>query len=211
MRNLPAILWIIGSAGFLITIPLFIISYQPASSGFEDKAIFTLENWQLISGIWRAETILAIFIALSSLYFAIKTQSLSWITIAFAHILMTAMYAFMLGGYYITMENFNKMPHVLQMLFNIATWIFALSNLLFLTGMAFLYYKNKNLKRWLSNISFAIALLGSILMLLLFLEIVSFTDILFVGPLIMMLYAVNVYYGFIMYKKTASAKMGSFK
>lgn len=76
-----------------------------------------------------------------------------------------------------------------------AVWIFSLSNLLFLTGMAGIYYKDRILKRWLALTGSVISVLGLVGMAALFLNLVSFTQIIAVGPLITMLYLLNAYLG----------------
>ncbi len=190
-----AVLWTIGSAGFFISLLLYVLVYQPASGSDAVKTDQILSQWTLVSYIWRAETISAILIGISTWYFSLAKKNLFWILVSFAHIIMTTMYAYLLGAYPTAAEFYAEAPFLFPLVNNTAIWIFSLSNLLFLIGMAGVYYLDRLLKRWLALTGTVISVLGLVGMTALFLELVSFGQIVAVGPLVTLLYLLNAYLG----------------
>lgn len=203
-NKMAAAIWIIGSIGFFISLLLYVLVYQPSSGSDAEKSNQLLSQWPLVSYIWRAETISAILLAVSSWYFSLSKKSISWILISLAHIIMTTMYAYLLGAYPIAAEFYSDAPFLFPMVNNTAIWIFSLSNLLFLTGMSGIYYMDRTINRWVAISGFVICVLGLAGMLALFLDLVSFAQIVVVGPLVTLLYLLNAYLGFRMLREEES-------
>lgn len=105
-----AALWTIGSISFFLSLLLYVLVYQPALGSFEDKTNQILNQWTLVSYIWRAETISAILLGISSWYFSISGKDIFWILVSFAHIIMTTMYAYLLGAYPTAAEFYADAP-----------------------------------------------------------------------------------------------------
>lgn len=190
-----AYLWSLGSVLFFAAIILFVFVYQPSTGTDADKTNQLVKDWSLVSTIWRMETIAAVLLAVSSWYFAIVKQSINWILIAFAHIVMIMMYANMLGAYPVAAEFYNESPNLFPMVNDTAVWIFGASNLLFLTGLTGIYYRNEVLSNWIGWTGTALSLTGAIGSLALFFEFVTFSDLSIGGPLILILYLLNAYLG----------------
>lgn len=190
-----AYLWSMGSLLFFVAIMLYVFVYQPSSGTDADKTNQIISNWFLVATIWRVEVIAAVFLAVSSWYFATAKQSINWILIAFAHIVMIVMYANMLGSYPVAAEFYSESPHLYPMLNDMAIWIFGFSNLLFLTGLAGVYLTSKTLKKWMVWTGATISFLGAIGSLALFFELITFADLNIGGPLILILYLLNFYLG----------------
>ncbi|MGD8428497.1 MAG: hypothetical protein PVH63_12770 [Balneolaceae bacterium] len=191
-----SILWISGSLLFVVSMIAFIVVYQPASGSYADKTKELLKGWPIISTIWRIETLAVILLGVSSWAFTLQRRTIFWIIIAFAHIIMTIMYAYMLGAYPLATSNYSEMPILFPMMNDTASWIFSLSNLLFLAGLAGIYYTDVLINRWLALFGFFISIIGALGMLALFLGMVTFAQAVAVGPLIGILYLLNAYYGF---------------
>lgn len=142
-----AALWTIGTIGFFISLLLYVLVYQPAAGSDADKTDQILSQWALVSNIWRAETISAVLIDISTWYFSISKKNIFWILVSFAHIIMTTMYAYLLGAYPTAAEFYADAPSLFPLVNNTAIWIFSLSNLLFLIGMAGVYYLDRLAKK----------------------------------------------------------------
>jgi hypothetical protein len=81
-----------------------------------------------------------------------------------------------------------------------AVWVFAASNLIWLLGMAGVYQAEKG---WIKYLGMTLALLGGVVFLTIVLGLTSFNDVIFVGPLINLLYLLNAYYGIKILKNKA--------
>ena len=194
-HNIAAYLWSLGSILFFGAIIAFIFIYQPVSGTDAAKTDQLLNDWDLVSNIWRAETLAAVMLAFSSTYFAITRRSLSWISVAVAHIVMITMYGYLLGAYPIAAEYHGDTPYLFAMVNDTAVWIFGLSNFLFLLGMAGIYYSDELLNKWFSRAGTVISLVGTLGALALFFDMISFSDLNIGGPLILLLYLLNAYLG----------------
>lgn len=194
-KKSAAYLWSVGSFLFFVAIVLFVFVYQPSSGTDADKTTQIMSDWFFVSTIWRIETIAAVLLAVSSWYFATVKQSINWFLIAFAHIVMIIMYANMLGSYPAAAEAYNESPNLFPMINDKAVWIFGFSNLLFLSGLTGIYYKNEILSKWLSWTGSIISFAGVIGSFALFFELITFADLNIGGPLILVLYLLNAYLG----------------
>ncbi len=193
-KKVAAYLWSAGSTLFFITIVLYVFVLQPSGETGAERTSQLLERWTLASAIWRMETLAVVLITVSSWYFATVRQSMSWFLIAFAHIVMVSMYAGMLGSYPVAADAFAESPYLFPMVNHTAVWIFGLSNLLFLTGLAFVY-ASQELPRWMCWAGTIISSVGALAALALFLDLITFSHLVMVGPLFLALYLLNAYMG----------------
>jgi hypothetical protein len=202
MKKPAFILWTIGSIAFFILLLLYVFVYQPTTGLYSVRINQMLENWPLVANIWRAESLAAVMLAVSAGSFALDTKNLFWILVAVGHIIMILMFAFMLGSYSVAAEYHDQVPALFPLVNETALWIFAFSNLLFLSGMAGIYHQDTLLKRWLSRIGLVIALLGIVIILTIFFGWLTFSQYLVAGPIITLLHLINACYGFRGLRKT---------
>jgi hypothetical protein len=193
-EKVAAYLWSAASILFFVTIVLYVFVLQPSGDTGTERTSQLLEKWTLASAIWRMETLAVVLITVSSWYFATARQSMSWFLIAFAHIVMVTMYASMLGSYPVAADAFAESPYLFPMVNNTAVWIFGLSNLLFLTGLAFVYV-SEELPSWMRWAGGIISSVGAFAALALFLDLITFSDLVMIGPLFLALYLLNAYMG----------------
>lgn len=204
-KTTAAFLWSFGSLLFLGAILTFVFIYQPPAGSDAEKTKQLLDRWGLVSNIWRVETIGAVLLAISSGYFAISKQSLSWITVSLAHIIMITMYGYLLGAYPTAAEFHGEVPSLFPMVNDTAIWIFGLSNLLFLIGLSGIYYNAENLNTWFRKSALVISLVGAISTLALFFNLITFAQMNMAGPVILILYLFNAYLGIRLAKETENS------
>lgn len=200
MNRTAGILWAIGSIGLLIVISIYVGIYQPGDNTDAEKTNFILENWQALSNVWKSELIFIILLTISSLSFAIQTKSIAWLIISLAHILMLSMYPLMLGAYPTASENFANYPALYPIINTVAVWIFTVSNTLFLIGISQVFYTDKLMKKWISRTGMVLSLLALLIFIALFFELVTFSQVVMVGPLVSIIYLINTWYGIKIYK-----------
>ena len=134
--KLSAILFSIASIAFFTLIILYIFVYKPPSGQWDEKILYMTNKWGLISTIWRLEFFVVVIIAWVSFNFS--TINKWWNLVAIGHLLMLIEYMLMLGAYpkVASEETF-------QIINNMAVWVFAASNLIWLLGMAGVYKRRK--------------------------------------------------------------------
>jgi len=196
ITNLSAVLFSVASLAFFSLIILYIFVYKPPAGTWDEKILHMNNNWGLISFIWRFEFIIVVIIAWVSFNFS--TSNKWWNLVAIGHLLMLVEYMLMLGGYpkVVSEETF-------LIINNMAIWIFAASNLIWLLGMAGVYKAEKG---WIKYLGITLALIGGVIFLTIVLGLTSFNDVIFVGPLVNLLYLLNVYYGIKILKNKAHNK-----
>ncbi len=202
-KKVAAYSWSTGSSLFLVTIVLYVFVLQPSGDTGAERTSQLLEKWTLASAIWRMEPLAVVLITVSSWYLATVRQSMSWLLIAFAHIVMIIMYAGMLGSYPVAADAFAESPYLFAMVKNTTVWIFGLSNLVFLTGLAFVY-ASENLPGWMRWAGVIISAVGTFAALALFLDLTTFSHLVMVGPLFLALYLLNAYLGIKLAKQCPS-------
>ncbi len=193
ITKLSALLFSIASIAFFTLIILYVFVYKPPTGTWDEKILHMNNNWGLISFIWRLEFIIVVIIAWVSFNFS--TSNKWWNLVAIGHLLMLVEYMLMLGGYpkVASEETF-------QIVNNMAIWVFAASNLIWLLGMAGVYQAEKG---WIKYLGTTLALIGGVIFLIVILGIATFNDVIFVGPLVNLLYLLNAYYGIKILKNKA--------
>jgi len=180
-----AILFSAASIVFFTLILIYIFVYKPPTGSWDEKILYINNNWSLVSNIWRFEFFAAILIAWTSLNFSIRNKW--WNLVAIGHLLMLVEYMLMLGGYskVVSEESF-------YLINNMAVWVFAASNLIWLFGMVGVYQAEQG---WIKHLGMVLALIGGIIFLTIFLGLATMKDVIFVAPLVNLLYLLNAYYG----------------
>ncbi|GMG88749.1 hypothetical protein [Biformimicrobium ophioploci] len=138
-------------------------------------------NWLVAATIWRLEFICAIALGWASFHFA-KNES-SWYLVGIAHIIMAGLYAVMLGGYPQVMSEEGY-----RILYYVGQWIFAVSNFLWVFGMAFVISRFSG---WFKYTGTILASVLSLAFLGIFLEILTFEDLAYAMPLLVLMYIFN--------------------
>jgi len=202
-----AYLWLTGSILFFAAVVLFVFVYRPPAGTDAEKTAQIVNNWPLVSNIWRMETLAAVLLTVSSWYFATVKRSMSWFLVAFGHIAMIVMYAFMLGSYPVAAGSYGESPNLFPMTNEAAVWVFGFSNLLFLTGLAGVYFKSEILGVWVKRTGVVISSLGAVGSLALFFELITFGNLNIGGPLILILYLLNAYLGFRLAKEASDERV----
>jgi hypothetical protein len=167
--------------------------YRPPAGTWDEKILHMNNNWGLISFIWRLEFIAAVVIGWVSLNFSTKNKW--WNLVAIGHLLMLVEYVLMLGGYPKVASE-----EMFQIVNSMAVWVFAASNLIWLLGMTGVYQEENG---WIKYTGMALALIGGVIFLTIVLGLTTMKDVIFVAPLVNLLYLLNAYYGFKVLKNRA--------
>lgn len=210
----------IGSLTMLFSIISYIIFYgQPAGTGsngqvtLQDTANHILNHWNLVSNIWRAEGLSTILIAIAGFALIEKPSAshdkapihISWISIGVGSILLTTMYAYMIGTFRIAATNLQISPSLLPAMNESAKFIFYLGNLVFHLGFIGIFLNeisDKFIPSWIAFIGLGLNIIAAAIMLLLLFGIVDFSKLFFAGPLVGLIYIIIAYYGFSIWKKS---------
>ena len=185
INRVSAILFSVASLAFFTLIILYIFVYKPPTGTWDEKILHMNNNWGLISFIWRVEFIAVVILAWVSLSFS--TINKWWNLVAIGYLLMLVEYMLMLGGYPKVASE-----ETYQIVNNMAVWVFAASNLIWLLGMAGVYQSEKG---WIKYLGMTLALVGGIIFLTIVLGLTTMKDVIFVAPLVNLLYLLNAYYG----------------
>lgn len=187
MQKLMGILFGIASLAMLCMVLWYIIGLRSPAGDWTVKVEHLQENWNLVAIHWRIEFIAALLMTWVAFHFSGKTSW--WYLVAIGHILMMGEYTFMLAGYpYVeTREGFNLMNQM-------ATWAFASSNFVWLVGIAGVYFQEKG---WLKYTGTALALIAAAFFLIFMLGYIGMAQASIGGPVVMLLYLLNAYFGFV--------------
>jgi len=187
MTKIAGILFAAASLGMFILIIIYIFVYNPPTGNWQEKLNHLNEHWILASTIWRFEFLAVVIYAFIAFYFSQFNPW--WYLVAIGHLFMLFEYALMLGGYpnVLSKETFRIVNEM-------AIWVFAGSNFIWLTGMTGVYLKEQD---WLpyKYVGAGLTFLCSILYMTMVLGFTTMSDLFIVGPLVLILYPVNAYYG----------------
>lgn len=193
INNISAILFSVASLAFFTLIILYIFVYKPPIGTWDEKILYMNNNWGLLSFIWQTEFFAVVVIGWVSINFS--TSNKWWNLVAIGHLLMLIEYMLMLGGYpkVASEETF-------QIVNNMAAWVFAASNLIWLLGMAGVYQLEKG---WIKYLGMTLSLIGGIIFLTVVLGLTTMKDLIFVAPVVNLLYLLNGYYGIAIFRNNA--------
>ncbi|WP_394176633.1 hypothetical protein [Thalassotalea litorea] len=174
--------------GSILMVVLMLIPYEEANATSLDWDIrleALMSNWNFVATIWRFELTAAIALAWSSFHFA--KENSSWYLVAIAHVIYIVMYGVMLAGYpeARTQEGYNT-------LFQIALWIFSVANLLWVLGIGLIVSQYSG---WLKYVGFITTSILSLTMIGVFFRLLTFEDVYYVMPLVIVVYLLNIIIG----------------
>lgn len=179
------ILFGVASLLMFIMILLYFFVYQPPVGEWQVRLQYMQDHWNLIATIWRIEFLTAVIIAWVA--FSLAHHTPWWYLVAIGHLLMLVEYLLMLGGYpaATTREAF-------QVINEMALWAFAAANCLWTLGMAGVYFGTAG---WLRYAGAGLAFIAGVLFGGIVLGLTTVESIMVVGPMIILLYVLNVYFG----------------
>jgi len=183
--KVSAILFSVASLAFFVLIISYVFVYKPPSGTWDEKILYMNNNWGLVSFIWRAEFFAVVIISWVSLNFS--SSSKWWNLVAIGHLLMLGEYMLMLGGYPVVASE-----ETFRIVNGMAIWVFAASNLIWLLGMAGVYQTEQG---WIKYLGVSLALISGLIFLTIVLGLTTMKDVIFVAPLVNLLYLLNAYYG----------------
>jgi len=175
----------IASIAMLVAVVSFISLVESPDVDWQLRIANLNEQWLLISSIWRIEAICVIALSWAAFHFA-KSDS-AWYLVGIGHILMLTEYAVMLAGYpeVKTEEGFMLMNQL-------ALWIFATSNFIWLIGMALVYTRFFG---WIKYAGIILASISATGFFGIFLGILTMKHAMLAGPLAALLYVLNAWVG----------------
>jgi hypothetical protein len=182
--------WIVGSLLVNVTIAMYIWLSLHAPAEFAERHLYVNANWSAYSVHWKAEFVFMALIAVGALSFAIRTRAGGWCFVAAGQLLLLTIYPVMLGGYRDTPLDVAAAVNEISLV------IFLFSNLLFLGGMALVYLRAYEIGPVLRGVALAIALLSWLAFLACFLGLIGWAQAMLAGPLVMILYLINAWYGY---------------
>ncbi|PRX56952.1 hypothetical protein [Flagellimonas meridianipacifica] len=188
--KLARLFWSLGSILINGIIGIYIYMMSQAPQGKEERYQYINEHWDVFGSHWKVELLLMTLIAVGALYFAFRTQKISWTIVSVGQLILLLTYPFMLGGY-------RNTPIELAVMANeMATVVFIFGNVIFFTGLFLLYMKDVHLKRWLRIVAFSLSGIMLVVFLIVFAEVITWGQALAIAPLANIMYLINAYYGF---------------
>lgn len=179
---------------FIVLLVWFVSIGTPGTEWNESIAQLK-ESWNNVnslSTIWRLEALTVCGIAWAA--FNLASLSKWWNLVAVGHVLMLTEYIFMLGGYQqVTSEE------TFQILNEMANWTFIAANFIWVIGMLGVYWQETKFIKYMGSVlsGLALLLIGSI-----YFGIGTQAQLTPIAmPLVLLLYAFNVYYGIALFKK----------
>ena len=184
------ICWSGGSILINVTIAIYIYLQSKAPALLADRLSYVNENWGIYGSHWKAEFLIMTLIAVGAFYFAVCLRKVEWVIITTGQFILLFTYPVMIGGYH------NASLEVGIVVNQIATFTFVFGNMIFLTGLLYLYGTDTILKSAIRYASLAITVIPLITFFIIFIDIISWDEAVVVAPLINCLYLINAFYGY---------------
>lgn len=181
--------WSLGSLLVNITIGVYIYLQNNGPSNLEDRFQYVNENWAMYSAHWKAEFLIMILVAIGAFHFAISLKKIGWVITAIGQFIILLTYPLMLGGYQNTPFELASMSN------QMATITFVLGNLVFFSGLTYLYLQSKVLPSWLRKVAIVLSIITTLMFLSIYAEIITWGQAIIMAPIINVLYLINAYYG----------------
>jgi hypothetical protein len=185
MNKIAGYTFSVASLGMFSMVLLYVVALQLPAGDWLERVAYLKVNWTLIATHWRIEFLCVV--ALSWVAFHFSSRSSWWYLVAVGQLLMLVEYMLMLGGYP-QVESEEGFQLVNQM----ATWVFAASNLVWLAGMVGVY---SGASAWLKSTGMVLSGLCALFFLVFVLDFVTMKQAAIAGPLILLLYLLNAWYG----------------
>ena len=185
------VLWVLGS----ILINGLIFSYIKIISKIPEgthavRYQYINENWSQFEIMWKTEMLVMSFLTISAIFFAIKFKSVAWSMVALGQLVLITLYPVMIGGYHDTSVAVYTMAYQMSVL------IFVFGNMLFLTGMIFVYLTDSLLHKWLRIVASILALIGLVSFTAAYSGFIDWKQALKSAVVLNLLYFINAYHGF---------------
>lgn len=183
----------LGALGYAVAVVVYVVLYgQPSASdptsavSLADRVAHYQEQQSLAHALWLVELVAALLVALAGLVLhhrradpnSLISPRLAWVTVGVGAVILSFMYAFMLGGYPSAVAAFNDEPGLFGALNGIATFLFNLGNTVVFLGLAGAFAAESRPSRVMSS---AVGKVGIVLCLLS--AIVAFGMLLGLGAL----------------------------
>lgn len=187
--NLAKVLWVIASLYLLVVGFIYIIILKDAPSEGLARFEYIQDNWGIYDHQWKAEFLIAVCLAISSLIFGSLIKNQGFQIIGVGQILIAVAFPISLG---ITpsadYELYSVMSTASHRLVNFGM-------LISLCGFLRFYWEVTILKKWLRITAIIASTLGLLSFGASFFEIISQTEAQKTMLLVIILYLINAYYG----------------
>lgn len=149
--------WSLGSILVNITIGIYIYLQSNGPTDLAERFEYVNDNWSMYSGHWKAEFLIMVLVAIGAIYFALYLKSISWTIISIGQFIVLWTYPFMLGGYQNTPFELASMSN------QMATVTFILGNLVFFSGLTYMYFQSRALPSWLRKLAIALSIISTLM------------------------------------------------
>jgi hypothetical protein len=144
----------VGALGYAVAVVVYVVLYgQPSGTDpgsavtLADRVAHYQERRDLAHALWLVELLAALSIAIAGFVLhhrpassrSFASPGLAWVTVGVGAVILSFMYAFMLGGYPSAAGAFNGEPGLFAALNGIATFLFNLGNCVVFLGLAVAY------------------------------------------------------------------------
>ena len=185
------IFWSLSSILINVVIGIYIYLQQNGpQSNLAERFQYINENWAMYGGHWKVEFLLMVLMMIGAVYFTVYWKSISWTIISIGQFIVLLTYPFMLGGYQNTPFELASMSN------QMATVTFILGNLVFFSGLTYMYFQSQALPSWLRKAAITLSIIATLMFLLIYIEIITWSQAIVMAPIINVLYLINAYYGF---------------
>ena len=188
MDRLFGTVFAVSSIAMSAMVILYIVMLAPGlpEGDWLAKAEYLRSNWSLYSTHWRIEFLSVALTAFASLYFS--RRNTMWLLVAVGHLFYLGQYPLMIAGY-----PQADTEAVFTVLNEMAVFVFAASNMLWLLGILGVYAGESG---WLRVAGVSLSAIGSVAFLAMFLGIIGMEQAAIGGLPALMLYLLNAWYGF---------------
>lgn len=146
-----------GALVWVVAIVLYVVVYgQPTGTGpggavtVADSAAHVAANWDLVAGIWFAELVAAILVALAGFSLQTAPGGLAWSAVGVGATILAVMYALCLGGCPPALAAFDDDPAAFATIRGAATTLFHVGTGVVFAGLAGAFFRHPGLRRWVA-------------------------------------------------------------
>jgi hypothetical protein len=215
----------LGTLCYAVAVVAYVVLYgQPDGTGaggvvtLEDRVFHFQARWRLARALWLVEMVAALLIAIAgvvlhnrqSTFRSWLSPRLAWTTVGVGGVLLSLMYAFMLGGYPNAATVFDTEPGLFAVLNGIATFLFNVGNAVVFLGFAGAFATEVApagvLPKGLAAAGVAFCLLGSVVALGMLMGIGALSA---AAPLGLLVFMLTAYLGFAIWRRGERAELKS--
>ena len=183
--KLAKILWTIASFYILVVGFIYIIVLKDTPSEGSERYQFILENWSLYEYQWKAEFLIAVFLASSSLILANYSKNSGFYLITVGQIVIAVAFPISIG---ITP---NASPELAAIIGKAGHHLVNFGYLISLGGFFTLHWNQKILAVWLRITALVLSTLSFLAFLAFFVDLISSTVAQKAMLLVILLYIIN--------------------